>query len=69
MNPGAQERDFEAERLFDPVEWSDFFAYAARIHEAAVKPAQPKSPSSPYFEAALPFAGARAAPSSSEVRA
>ncbi len=40
-----QERDFEAERLFDPGEWSDFFAYAARIHEAATKHAVALVPS------------------------
>jgi hypothetical protein len=63
------ERDFEAERLFDPVEWSDFFAYAARIHEAATKHASPIVVSMVSFEpSVIPYACVRAAPSS-EVRA
>ncbi len=33
----AIDRDFEAEKLCDPVEWSDFFDYAQRIHNKLIR--------------------------------
>lgn len=73
----AQERDFDAERLLDPEEWSAFFAYARRIHEAATKHADalvPNRPSVVSFDAIVETptsnpACVRAAPLSTGVRA